>query len=83
MIGNSRVKIVDRAAEAMLGFLGKAILVFWIEGKRTSVNRVGGEINAREVKIDVIGKQQDRLIAPSSSKQLKPLLQFTMYQVLS
>ena len=45
--------------------------------------RVGGEINAREVKIDVIGKQQDRLIAPSSSKQLKPLLQFTMYQVLS
>lgn len=61
----------------MVGFLRKAILVFRFEGKEL-VSGAGEEIeNAREVKININGKQQDPLAIPSSNSS--PLLSSILY----
>lgn len=64
-------------AKALVGFLGKAILVFRIEGKE-SVYGAGEEVeNAREVKESVSGRQQNPLVIHSSGSS--PLLSSMLY----
>lgn len=50
-----------RAAEAVVGFLGKAILVFRFEGKEL-LCRVGEKLRMLEVKVSANGKLQNLLI---------------------
>lgn len=57
-----------RTEATMVVFLGKAILVFRFEGK---------EVNAKEVKININGKQQNPLVIPSSNSS--PLLSSILY----
>lgn len=56
----------------MVGLLGKAILVFRIEGKESVYGAWEELENAREVKVSINGRQQNPLVIHSSSSS--PLL---------